>query len=76
MSWFEIEISSFFFLFFSISFVFIISHLHFWLSVIIRATMRQNNALPPSPFLRELFNECLPRINPPIFSQKKRSFEK
>ena len=41
ISWFEIELPSFSSFFFSISFDFTIFHLHFWLSVIIRATMRQ-----------------------------------
>ena len=54
ISWFEIEISSFFFLFFSISFVFIIFHLHFWLSVIIRATMRQRSNSNKAPNINKI----------------------
>ena len=41
ISWFEIELPSFSSFSFSISFDFTIFHSHFWLSVIIRATMRQ-----------------------------------
>ena len=29
-----------------------------------------------SPFSREIFNECLPRMSAPLFSQKGGSFEK